>query len=98
MSSKSGVRSKDGFNVTTKEDIVESVNETKAVPQAEPESRERRNGYEMISTDAYYRTERRGNSFGGIQDWQEATAKIDDALSIDGPPEPDDMPADKKGT
>ena len=90
-SSKPGVRSKGELNVTTKkgiaESVTESVNEAKASQQAEHEVRERRNGYQMISTAAYYRTERRGLSgFGKAQDWLDAKAEIDGVPGIDGAP------------
>ena len=86
-SSKPGVRSKGELNVTTKKGVAESVNEAKASQQAEHEVRERRNGYQMISTAAYYRTERRGLSgFGKAQDWLDAKAEIDGVPGIDGAP------------
>jgi len=80
--SKPGVRSKGRLNVTTKKVDAESVNEAKTLQQVEHEVRERRNGYQMISTDAYYRSERRGLHGGGdsgVQDWLETEGEIDGA-------------------
>lgn len=49
------------------------------------EVRERRNGYQTISTTDYYRTERRGHSgFGEARDWVEAKTEIDSAPGIKG--------------
>lgn len=96
-SSKPGIRSKDRLNVTIKKGIAESVtelgNEAKAPQQAEHEVGERRNGYQMISTAAYYRAERRGLSgFGKARDWLEAKAEIDGVPGSDGMPEIDSGP------
>lgn len=92
-SSKPGIRSKDRLNVAIKKGIAESVNEAKAPQQAEHEVGERRNGYQMISTAAYYRAERRGLSgFGKARDWLEAKAEIDGVPEIDGMPEIDGRP------
>jgi hypothetical protein len=90
-SSKPGIRSKDRLNVAIKKGIAESVtelgNEAKAPQQAEHEVGERRNGYQMISTAAYYQTERRGlNGFGKARDWLEAKTEIDSLPEIDGMP------------
>lgn len=50
--------------------------------------RERRNGYQTISTADYYRAERRGLSGFGqqAQDWLEANVEIDAVHGADGAP------------
>ena len=45
--------------------------------------RERRNGYQMISTAFYYRTERRG---GHAQDWLAVKTGVDGVPGIDEAP------------
>lgn len=70
------------LDVTTKKVDAESVNETETLQQAGREVGERRNGYQKISTDTYYRTERRGLHDGGdtkVQDWLETEAEMDGA-------------------
>ena len=70
------------LDVTTKKVDAESVNETETLQQAGREVGERRNGYQKISTDTYYRTERRGLHAGGdtrVQDWLETEAEMDGA-------------------
>ena len=68
------------LDVTTKKVDAESTSETKTLQQAEHEIKERRNGYQKISTDAYYRTERRVLHDGGdsgLQDSLETEGEID---------------------
>ena len=72
------------LDVTTKKVDAESVSETETLQQAGREVGvgERRNGYQKISTDTYYRTERRGLHAGGdtrVQDWLETEAEMDGA-------------------
>lgn len=49
----------------------------------EHEVRERRNGYQMISTASYYQTERRS---GHVHNWREAKAEVDGVPGIDEAP------------
>jgi hypothetical protein len=87
LSSKPGTGSKRRLNAPIKKDAAESVNAEKIPPQAEQEVvRERRNGYQRISTATYYRTERRGLSgFDQVQDQPpEANVEIDAAPGADG--------------
>ena len=76
------IGNKGELDITTKKVDAESISETKTVQQAEHEVKERRNGYQKISTDAYYRTERRGlhdGGDGGGQKWVENEGEIDGA-------------------
>lgn len=50
---------------------------------AEHEVRERRNGYQMISTASYYQIERRS---GPAHNWREAKTEVDGGPGIDGAP------------
>ena len=80
--SEPAIGSKDPLDITTKKVDAESISETKTLQQAEHEIKERRNGYQKISTDAYYRTERRGlhdSGDGGGQKWLENEGEIDGA-------------------
>lgn len=53
----------------------------------EHKGRERRNGYQTISTAAYYRTERRGFSgFGEAHDWLEVKTEAEGVPGIDRAP------------
>lgn len=83
-SSKPGSRSKGGLSAAT-QDIAEPVNEAEAPGQAWQGPRERRNGYQAISTAAYYRTERRGLSgFGKAREWLEAGSAESEMESLPG--------------
>lgn len=86
MSSKpfneSGIGSKGGFDQATEEAVVGSTEEVEIPQQAKQEVRERRNGYQRISTDAYYQTERR---IGYGQDWLDGKTETDGA-DMDGVP------------
>ncbi len=76
------VGSKSILDVTAQKVDAESINETKTLQQDGHEVRERRNGYQEISTDTYYQTERRGSHDSGdtkAQDWLETEAEIDGA-------------------
>lgn len=78
-SGKPDVEHKDRLDVTTNIPDAESVDEAKVLQQVEHEVRERRNGYQKISTDTYYRTERRALHDGGdseLQDSQETEGEI----------------------
>ena len=71
-------------DVTIKKVDAELVNETETLQQGGREAGvgERRNGYQKISTDTYYQTERRGLHTGGdtrVQDWLETEAEMDGA-------------------
>jgi hypothetical protein len=47
---------------------------------AEPARQERRKGHQLVSTETYYRTERRGisgYSYGEPQDWMDGDIEID---------------------
>lgn len=83
-SSKPGSRSKGGLSAAI-QDIAEPVSEAEAPEQAWQGSRERRNGYQAISTAAYYRTERRGLSgFGKAREWLEAGLAESEMESLPG--------------
>ena len=86
MSSKpfneSSIGSKGGFDQATEEAVAGSTDEAKISQQAKQEVRERRNGYQRISTDAYYQTERR---IGYGQDWLDGKTEVDGA-DTDGVP------------
>lgn len=87
------IGSKGALDITTKKVDAESISETKTLQQAEHEIKERRNGYQKISTDAYYRTERRGlrdGGEGGGQKWLENEGEIDGApySEWNGKPDP----------
>ncbi|SCY73043.1 hypothetical protein SAMN05216420_11525 [Nitrosospira sp. Nl5] len=86
MSSKPDTGRSKGQNAPTKKDAAEPANGEKIPQQAEQEVvRERRNGYQMISTATYYRTERRGLSgFDQVQDQPEANVEIDATPGADG--------------
>ena len=76
------IGNKGELDITTKKVDAESISETKTLQRDEHEIRERRNGYQKISTDAYYRTERRGlhdGGDGGGQKWVENEGEIDGA-------------------
>ena len=77
---KSCVERKGRLDVTTNKPDAKSVDEAKMLQQVEHEVKERRNGYQKISTDAYYRTERRVLHDGGdsgLQDSLETEGEID---------------------
>lgn len=85
-SSKPGSSNKG--DLTTTQDIAGPVNEAEVSRQTWHGPRERRNGYQTISTAAYYRTERRGLSgFDKARDWPEAESEIESLPGADGMPE-----------
>lgn len=92
LSSKSGIGDKGGPSAPIapiKKDVAELANAEKIPQQAEQEVvRERRNGYETISTAAYYRTERRGLSGFDqqAQDWLQANPEIGAGHGVDSAP------------
>lgn len=101
LSIKSGVRGKvkgkgkgkSSPNVAAKKGVAKPPDAAKAPQQVEQEARERRNGYQMISTATYYRTERRRlGDFNKSGDWPRAKAEIDGATGMDGTPGVDDVP------
>lgn len=55
----------------------------KACRLVEHELRERRNGYQMISTASYYQIERRS---GHVQNWREVKTEMDGVPGIDEAP------------
>ena len=70
---------KDRLDVTTDMPDAESVDAAKMRQQVVHEVKERRNGYQKISTDAYYRTERRALHEGGdsgVQGSQESEGEV----------------------
>ncbi|MEO6825520.1 MAG: hypothetical protein ABI167_12495 [Nitrosospira sp.] len=79
---ESGIGSKGGLDQATEEAVVGSTDEAETLQQAEQEVKERRNGYQRISTDAYYQTERR---IGYGQDWLDGKTEVDGA-DMDGVP------------
>ncbi len=60
----------DQFDIKIKTHDAESIDEAKTFQKIKSEVRERRNGYQKISTDAYYRIERRKGSGQSSQDVQ----------------------------
>jgi hypothetical protein len=79
---ESGSRRKDGLDQAAEEAVAGSTDEAEILQQAEQEVRERRNGYQRISTDAYYQTERR---IGYGQDGLDGATEVDGA-DMDGVP------------
>ena len=60
----------DQLDIKIKTHDAESIDEAGTLQEIKSEARERRNGYQKISTDAYYRIERRKESEQGSQDIQ----------------------------
>ncbi|MGH8762402.1 MAG: DUF2934 domain-containing protein [Nitrosospira sp.] len=83
-SSKPNSGNKGELNVAARKSAARPINEAQAPQQVEQEVRERRNGYQTISTAAYYRPERRGlNGFDKARDWLEAESEMGGMPGID---------------
>ena len=72
-----------GFVESSKKSISAEAMAAKTRRSGEHKVRERRNGYQMISTDSYYRTERRG---AHAQDWLAAKTEVEGLPGMDGTP------------
>lgn len=95
MSSKpgvgTGVGSESKLGVTAEKIDTKPVKEAEAPQPFEHEVRERRNGYQMISTAAYYQIERRGFSgFGEAYNRVEAKTGLNAVPGIDEAPYSED--------
>ena len=69
------------FVESSKKSIPAESMAAKTRRSGEHKVRERRNGYQMISTASYYRTERRG---AHAQDWQAAKTEAEGLPGMDG--------------
>lgn len=71
------------FIAPSKKSIPAESMAAKTRRSGEHKVRERRNGYQMISTASYYRTERRG---AHAQDWLAAKTEVEGLPGMDGTP------------
>ena len=76
---KPGMERKNSLDITTDMPDAESVDAAKVHQHVVHEVKERRNGYKKISTDVYYRTERRAlheSDDSGVQGSQENEGEV----------------------
>lgn len=83
MGSRKKKRNEGEFAELSKKSMPVESMAAKTHRSGEPNVRERRNGYQMISTASYYRTERRGVH---AQDWLAVKTEGDGAPGMDGAP------------